>query len=96
MDKLQKLVYRLDKLGIKVEFSGNYPWVYLDSVNGVRVKERFKANHGFTAMFTPVRVGEDPYFPDLKKLFSKIREIVETGEDSFDLNAWYADYQNYN
>jgi len=32
---------RMDKLGIKCEFAGNIPWIYLEKVNGKRVTERF-------------------------------------------------------
>ena len=46
---------KLRQIGIQVELAGNYPWIYLDAVNGIRVRERFDANHGFTAFYLPVK-----------------------------------------
>lgn len=42
---------RLKKIGIETELVANYPWIYLRSVNGVKVTEIFAAKHGFTAFF---------------------------------------------
>lgn len=35
---VNRLVPRLRKIGINVELFGNYPWIYLDKVNGNKVK----------------------------------------------------------
>jgi hypothetical protein len=74
-DKIKVFVERLKKIGIDVKLSGNFPWIYLDEINGVRVTETFCANHGFTVMFLPGRNDSPPSeFTDIKEIFKLIRE----------------------
>ena len=73
MEKLDIFIKRLNKIGITIELSGNYPWIYLCKINNIRVTETFLANHGFTIMFTPVRLGESSKFTDIKEIFKLIR-----------------------
>ena len=74
-DKLAVFVERLKKIGIDVKLSGNFPWIYLDEINGVRVTETFCANHGFTVMFLLGRNDSPPSeFTDIKEIFKLIRE----------------------
>ncbi len=75
-NKIQKLVDRLDKIDIKVEFVGNFPWIYLDKVNGVKVTELYNGNHGFTAFFLRARDGEIVW-SERRVVFNKIREMVK-------------------
>ena len=80
-DKLGVFVERLKKIGIKVKLSGNFPWIYLDEINGVRVTERFEANHGFTVMFLPSRNDSPPSeFTDITEIFKLIRKYCGDGE----------------
>lgn len=77
-DKLGVFIERLKKIGIDVKLSGNFPWIYLDEINGIRVKEKFQANHGFTVMFLPGRNDSPPSeFTDIKEIFSLIRKYVK-------------------
>jgi len=46
---INSFVTKLKCIGIEVTLHGNYPWVYLYSVNGNKVNEKYLANHGFTA-----------------------------------------------
>lgn len=73
---IEKFVTRLQKIGIDVELIGNYPWVYLASVNGEAVKEQFQAEHGFTAFFMPVKHGGEVRFSDRRRVFEKIRKTA--------------------
>jgi len=74
-DKINVFVERLKKIGIDVKLSGNFPWIYLDEICGIRVKETFQANHGFTVMFLPGRNDSPPSdFTDIKEIFKLIRE----------------------
>lgn len=73
---IERFVRRLEKIGITVELVGNYPWVYLDSVNGRRVTERYRANHGYTAFFMPVTNNQVTRFSDRRVVFSKIRSMI--------------------
>jgi hypothetical protein len=73
-NRITKLVDRLDKIGINVEFVGNFPWIYLDKVNGVKVTELYRGNHGFTAFFIHAR---EIVWSDRRVVFNKIREMVK-------------------
>ena len=74
MQKLDIFVKRLAKLNIHVCLLGNYPWIYLDRVNGKKVTERFQAEHGFTIAFTPIKPGRELQFTDIKEIFKIIRK----------------------
>lgn len=67
---------RLKKIGIEVEMSSNVPWLYLDKVNGREVTERYMAEHGFTAMWQPINLGQVIVFSDRRKVFAKVREML--------------------
>ena len=74
MDKITIFVERLQKIGIELKLSANYPWVYIDYINGKRVTEKFQANHGFTVGFLPVRRDKPFHFTDLNEIFKLIRK----------------------
>jgi len=67
---------RLSKIGIEIEMSGNYPWIYLDKVNGNRIKqEDFTANHGFNIAWFGIRNDDKIKFAeDPKTIISIIRK----------------------
>ena len=65
---------RMQKLGIECEFGGNYPWIYLDKVNGKRVTEKFCANHGFTVAFLPIQPGKKMELTDIGEIMKIIRK----------------------
>lgn len=74
-DKLDVFVKRLKKIGIDVKLSGNFPWIYLNEICGIRVTEKFEANHGFTVMFLPGRNDSPPSeFTDITEIFKLIRK----------------------
>lgn len=73
MDNAKIFGDRLKKIGINVRFIGNAPWIYLDTVNGKKVKGTFQDNHGFTAFFV-TRNGYE--ITDIKAIFKKIRETL--------------------
>lgn len=73
MEELKILIERLLKIGIKIELIGNYPWVYLDKVNGNKVKEIEGGNHGLVIAFVPVRIGNKTKF-EIERLFKYIRK----------------------
>jgi hypothetical protein len=73
-DKITRFVERLKKIGIEVKLQGNFPWVYIDEICGIRVTERFAANHGFTIIFLPGRNDSPPSeFTDITEIFKLIR-----------------------
>lgn len=78
--KLSTLIRRLKPLGIEMEMFGNYPWIYLDKVNGIRVTEKFMAEHGFTIAFSPLKNGDDITLSDNKEVFKVIRKYIKKSE----------------
>lgn len=77
-EEVSKLVRRLKKIGINLEFIGNAPWIYLDKVNGKKVKGKFQGNHGFTAFWDGIGAGERAHISDIPKVFKKIRETLNS------------------
>ena len=69
-NKLAVFVNRLKRIGVNVELFGNYPWIYLDTVNGNKVKEKFMAEHGFTVAFQNKGIE----FTDIGEIFKIIRK----------------------
>jgi|GEM_PF-1161507 len=75
--KKRRFVRRLKAIGIKVELARNYPWLYLRSVNGIKVKSTFWGNHGFTILF---ETSPEAKFTDRRRVFAKIREVLNDNE----------------
>lgn len=78
MNEVIKFKERLEKIGYNVELMVNIPWIYLDSVNGNKVKPEdwFNANHGYTIAWYGVKLGEEPTlnWHDIKLTFELIRK----------------------
>lgn len=76
MNTLDRLIVRLKKIGIEIELAGNYPWIYLEKVNGNRIKKEdfYLGNHGFTIAFMPMSEREYIEITDIKKTFEIIRK----------------------
>jgi len=76
-DKIKVFVERLKKIGIEVKLMGNFPWVYIDEICGIKVRERLYGNHGFTLIFLPGRTDSPPSeFTDIDETFKLIRKYV--------------------
>lgn len=73
MYKIIIFISRLKKIGIDIEVSTNYPWIYLDKVNGNRVKEKYLSKYGFTIAFLPVKLSQELKFNDISEIFRVIR-----------------------
>ena len=76
MDKLTIFVNRMKRIGIDVKLVGNYPWIYIHEINGVRVTEKFEGNHGFTIAFLPIRPDVELDFTDISEIFKLIRSYL--------------------
>jgi hypothetical protein len=70
---LNVFVARMKKLGITMKFSMNYPWVYLNEVNGKKVTEKHASEHGFVIGY------RNKYFKFEyeKELFKLIRKYIK-------------------
>ena len=75
-DKLTVFVDRMNRIGIDIKLAGNYPWIYINSINGKRVTEIFEANHGFTIAFLPVRADKELELTDIGEIFKLIRKYI--------------------
>lgn len=69
MENIQIFVDRLNKIGIKIELVGNYPWVYVTEINDRKIREKFASDHGFV-----VAIGNHIY---LKEFFQLIRKNIK-------------------
>lgn len=79
MTTIKSFIERLKKIGIEVELSGNYPWIYLEKVNGHKIHERYLGNHGFTVFFEAWKYNH-PHkerITRISTIFKKIREVLE-------------------
>jgi hypothetical protein len=64
---LDEFVKAIKSLGIEIELAGNYPWIYIDSINGKKVTEKFEAEHGFTVALLPIKREIKPTVLDIKE-----------------------------
>jgi hypothetical protein len=76
MNDLGVLIKRLKKIGINIEIVTNYPWIYIEKINGKIVKEKFMANHGFTVAFMPIHKEQKLKLTDSKEIFKLIRKYL--------------------
>jgi hypothetical protein len=65
---------RMDRLGIKCEFIGNYPWIYLTKINGKTVTETLYSNYGFTVAFLPTKLEQKMELTDIREIFKLIKK----------------------
>jgi hypothetical protein len=75
-DKITVFVNRMNRIGIDVKLAGNFPWIYINSINGKRVTETFEANHGFTIAFLPIKNDKEIEFTDITETFKLIRKYI--------------------
>ncbi len=75
-NKLTVFVDRMKLLRIDVKLAGNFPWIYINSINGKRVTETFEANHGFTIAFLPIKNDKEIEFTDITEIFKLVRKYV--------------------
>jgi hypothetical protein len=78
VNEITIFVERLKKIGIHVELAGNAPWIYLNTVNGNRVKPEdwVNANHGYCVAWYGVKYGDTPHLNwiDMSTTFKIIRK----------------------
>lgn len=74
MNKLDIFISRMKKMGIDIELIGNYPWIYIDTINGKSVTEQFRSDYYFTVAFLPIRDNQEITFTDITEIFKLIRK----------------------
>lgn len=77
MEKIDKFINRLSKIGVNINLSMNFPWIYITHINGIRVTETFKAEHGFTIAFMPIRIDQELSFTDITEIFKLIKKYAK-------------------
>lgn len=70
-NNLDIFVKRMRKLDIEITFISNYPWIYLDTINGKKVTEKLASEHGFVVGLFTLKGGFR--FSDTTKLFEQIK-----------------------
>jgi len=65
---------RMKRIGVDLEFGGNYPWIYIDKINGNKVKEKFQSEHGFVVAYYPRKIGEKFKLKHKEELIELIRK----------------------
>lgn len=75
-DKLSVFVERLKWVGVDIKLTANYPWVYIDEINGKRVTETYQGDHGFTIGFESIKSDGEFTFTDLSEIFKLIRKYI--------------------
>ena len=76
MENLDRFYNRLKSIGIEVNLTLNYPFMYLYTINGKAVKEKYSSEHGFLIGFAPVRDCSEFHFLDTTELFKTIRKYI--------------------
>lgn len=71
---LVRLRYRLKLLGITLELSGNHPWIYIRSINGKVVTEKFMSDHNFAVVIS-TGAGNNK-LTDRREVFNLIRRYI--------------------
>lgn len=74
MKKIDVFIERMRKVGVKIELVGNFPWIYLNKVNGKKVTEKFGAEHGFNVAYLNTKVKGNIDFVNIKETFKIIRK----------------------
>lgn len=78
MKNLDRFINRLNKIGIKIIMWGNFPWVYIYSINDNVVIEKFNSEHGFVVAILPTGLNENSTkFSDISEIFKLIRKYVK-------------------
>jgi hypothetical protein len=70
MNDLHTFVKRLSKVGIDISLTANYPWIYIEKINKVRVTEKYASEWGFVLGY----LNKGFVFEDLKEIFKLIRK----------------------
>lgn len=69
-NNLEVFIKRLSKVGVTIELLGNYPWVYIDKINGKKVKEKRASDWGFVLGY----LNKEFTFENLREIFKLIRK----------------------
>lgn len=76
LDELEIFIERLKKININLNLSANYPWIYIDSINGIKVKEKQYSDYAWTIGFYPIRRDENFKFYNLDETFKLIKKYI--------------------
>lgn len=75
---IKTFINRLEKLDIELVLTANYPWIYLNEVNGNKVTGKFMSNYGFTAFI--LKLDGSYKLSDRREVFKTIRKYRVKGK----------------
>lgn len=64
----------MQKIRIDVNLISKYPWIYIQSINGNIIPEKFNGNHGFTIALLSLQPNKMLMITDTNELFKLIRK----------------------
>jgi hypothetical protein len=76
-NEISIFIRRMKRIGIELQLVGNYPWIYLDSVNGnkIKIEDFVNANHGFNIGWSGIKIDSTPHLiDDWSLIFKMIRK----------------------
>lgn len=76
MKNLKNFIERLKKININITLISNYPWIYLDTINGVPVKEKQYSKYKYTLGFMSMREKDVFKFENIQHTFKLIRKYI--------------------
>lgn len=74
--ELDLFVKRMRRIGIEIRMGVNVPWVYLEKINGKKVKEVRSSNYGYNIAWFPNMVGSPLKWADMDETFNLIRKYT--------------------
>lgn len=76
MNELNVFIDRMNRIGIQVELGANYPWIYLEKINGKRVIEKQHSEHGWTIALLSIKKEDRIKFVNLKETLKLIKNYA--------------------
>ena len=68
---IEKFIKRMKSIGIEINASLNFPWIYIDRINGMAVTEKRFSEHKFTLGFA---TDESMFKDNLDSTFKLLRK----------------------
>ena len=74
IEQLDVFHNRMKNVGVDLMLAANYPYIYIDTINGKKVTEKFYGNCGFVLALTPIKPTGDLNFVGIVETFKLIRK----------------------
>lgn len=75
-ETLTRFIKRMKNIDINILCTMNFPWVYIDSINGIDVTEKYQSKYYFTLGFMGLK--ENSFkFANMDVIFNLIRKYTK-------------------